>query len=44
MDGPYKSRENSDEFSYLVEKFIKKLKNSLDRGLLKMGWAFLKIL
>ena len=42
---PYKSRESPDEFYYLVEKFIKKLKNGLNReGILEMGWKFLKFL
>ena len=39
----YKSREIFGEFYDLVEKFIKKLKNSLNRGLLKMAWKILKI-
>ena len=35
---PYKSREIPFEFYYQIEKFIKKLKNSLDReGLFKMA-------
>ena len=41
----YKSREIFGEFYYLIEKFMKKLKKSLDReGLLKMAWKFLKFL
>ena len=41
----YKSREIPGEFYDQVEKFIKKLKNSLDREvLLKMAWKFLKSL
>ena len=41
---PYKSREIPGEFNDQVEKFIRKLKNSLDRGLLKMTGKFLKFL
>ena len=37
MEGAYKSRENSSEFSYLVEKFVaKNSKNFSGRGLLEM--------
>ena len=40
---PYKSIEISGEFYYIVENFIKQLRNSFDReGLLKMAWNFLK--
>ena len=40
---PYKFIEIPGEFYYLVEKFIKKLKNSLyGDELLKMAWKFLR--
>ena len=45
LEKPYKSREIPDEFYYLVEKFIKKLKNGLNREwLLKVEGKFLKFL
>ena len=41
LEGPNKSREIPDEFYYIVDKFIKKLENGLDReGLLEIGWKF----
>ena len=45
MEWPYKAKENSDEFYYLVEKFLsKKIKNgSSPEGLLETGWKILKI-
>ena len=36
MELPYKSREISDEFYYLIEKFINKTQNGLDREVLEM--------
>ena len=40
---PYKFIQIPGEFFYLVEKFIKKLKNNLvGEGLLKMAWKFVK--
>ena len=40
MAGAYKSSENSNEFSYLVEKYS--AKHSSGRGLLEMVWKCLK--
>ena len=43
MEGAYKSRENFNEFSYLVEKILaKQPKNSSGWGLLEMVWKCLK--
>ena len=42
--GPYKPREVHDEFYYLVETFIKKLKNGLDGGLFGNGMKILEVL
>ena len=42
MAAPHKSRENSDEFSYLVEKTLSI--NATDGMWLEMWWKGLKIL